>query len=69
MRCKAKIKKLINLKKRQDTKIKVMEQKIDATKNDSMTRSSIKNPRGSSKGRRALTVKANGHPGDSEMYD
>lgn len=68
MRCKAKIKKLISVKKRQDIKIKVMETKVDAAKNDSVNRSTIKNPRGSSKGRRGVG-KANGYPGDSEMYD
>lgn len=69
MRCKAKIKKLISVKKRQDIKIKVMEQKVDAAKNDAVNRSTIKNARGSSKGRRGATGKSNGYPGDSEMYD
>ena len=57
------------MKKRQDTKIKVMEQKIDAAKNEAINRSTLKNARGSVKGRRTGSGKANGYPGDSEMHD
>lgn len=46
-----------------------MEQKVDAAKNDAVNRSTIKNARGSSKGRRGAAGKSNGYPGDSEMYD
>ena len=56
------------MKKRQDTKIKVMEQKIDAAKNEAI-RTTLKNARGSVKGRRTTSGKANGYPGDSEMHD
>ena len=69
VRTKTKLKKLINVKKRQDTKIKVMEQKIDAAKNEALNRSTLKNPRSSVKGRRNVSGKANGYPGDSEMHD
>ena len=59
------------MKKRQDTKIKVMEQKLDAAKNEAVNRSTIKGARGSVKGARRSNVggKANGYPGDSEMHD
>ena len=71
MKCKAKLKKLSTVKKRQDTKIKVMEQKLETVKNESVNRSTLRNQRGSSKGRRNIDQGKtnNGYPGDSEMHD
>ena len=69
VKSKAKLKKLITVKKRQDTKIKILEQKVNLAKND-LERGSVKNSKMGSRMPRTKGSKGNNsYPGDAECYD